>query len=69
MDAVDLMQADEDRLLDSEIRRRRAALPSPPAGGPRKRCSSCGRPIAPARLRALPGADLCIDCQRELEDG
>src|SRR3954452_14169549 len=27
-------------------------------------CDSCGKPIAPARLEALPRAALCIDCQR-----
>jgi RNA polymerase-binding transcription factor DksA len=25
-------------------------------------CSLCGRPIAPARLEALPAARRCIDC-------
>jgi RNA polymerase-binding protein DksA len=28
------------------------------------RCESCGQPIAPERLEALPWAGLCIDCQR-----
>ena len=28
------------------------------------RCETCGRPIAPERLEALPWAGLCIDCQR-----
>ena len=28
------------------------------------RCTSCGKPIAPERLEALPWAELCIDCQR-----
>src|SRR3954451_287830 len=27
-------------------------------------CMSCGLPIAPGRLEALPWAALCIDCQR-----
>jgi DnaK suppressor protein len=27
-------------------------------------CQSCGKPIAPERLEALPSAALCIDCQR-----
>ncbi|GAB3602525.1 TraR/DksA family transcriptional regulator [Microbacterium aureliae] len=26
-------------------------------------CTRCGRPIAPARLEALPYAAACIDCQ------
>jgi RNA polymerase-binding protein DksA len=25
-------------------------------------CTRCGQPIAPARLRALPAAELCIRC-------
>jgi DnaK suppressor protein len=29
-------------------------------------CSSCGRPIAPERLEAIPWAALCIDCQRRV---
>jgi RNA polymerase-binding protein DksA len=28
-------------------------------------CVSCGKPIAPERLEALPSAALCIDCQRQ----
>jgi DnaK suppressor protein len=27
-------------------------------------CTTCGAPIAPERLEALPWAALCIDCQR-----
>ena len=30
------------------------------------RCLRCGKPIAPARLEALPWAAHCIDCQSEL---
>ena len=33
-------------------------------GGTYGRCESCGQPIAPERLEALPWAGLCIDCQR-----
>lgn len=32
-------------------------------------CTNCGRPIAPARLMALPWAALCIDCQGKSERG
>jgi RNA polymerase-binding protein DksA len=28
------------------------------------RCTTCGKPIAPERLEALPAAAHCIDCQR-----
>jgi len=30
-------------------------------------CETCGKPIAEKRLRALPGATHCIDCQSRLE--
>ena len=29
-------------------------------------CVTCGQPIAPERLEAMPAAAHCIDCQREL---
>ena len=30
-------------------------------------CDSCGRSIDPARLEALPYADLCLDCKAQKE--
>ena len=30
-------------------------------------CTRCGRPISEERLEALPYAELCIDCKREVE--
>ncbi len=30
-----------------------------------KTCTLCGRPIAPARLEALPGVTTCIECARK----
>jgi len=27
-------------------------------------CSLCGKPIAPARLEALPGVTTCIECAK-----
>ncbi len=32
-------------------------------------CTRCGRPIAPARLEALPWAATCIECQRIRDRG
>ncbi len=29
-------------------------------------CARCGEPIAPARLRALPAAELCIRCAERI---
>jgi RNA polymerase-binding protein DksA len=30
-------------------------------------CTSCGNPIAPARVMAIPQAELCVTCQSLLE--
>ncbi len=32
-------------------------------------CAGCGKPISLKRLRALPWANTCIDCQQEWESG
>ena len=32
-------------------------------------CESCGQPILPERLEALPWTTLCIDCKRKQERG
>jgi RNA polymerase-binding protein DksA len=32
-------------------------------------CLRCARPVAPARLEALPWAAHCIECQTELDKG
>ena len=32
-------------------------------------CRSCGRPIRPERLEAIPYATLCIECKRKDERG
>jgi RNA polymerase-binding transcription factor DksA len=32
---------------------------------PTKLCSLCGRPIAAARLEALPGVTTCIECAKK----
>ena len=31
----------------------------------RKLCSLCGKPIAAARLEALPGVTICIECAKK----
>jgi RNA polymerase-binding transcription factor DksA len=30
-----------------------------------KLCTLCGKPIAPARLEALPGVNACVECARK----
>jgi RNA polymerase-binding protein DksA len=32
-------------------------------------CDSCGKPIDPARLEALPQATLCMDCKALMKNG
>jgi RNA polymerase-binding protein DksA len=33
------------------------------------KCTRCGKPIAPARLEALPWAEHCIECARLIAQG
>ena len=33
------------------------------------KCESCGKPISKERLKAIPHASLCIECQRQEEHG
>ena len=32
---------------------------------PKKKCSLCGGPIAAARLEALPGVTMCLECAKK----
>ena len=56
---------DRDRKLIGKIQDALARLDAGTFGT----CTSCGRPIAAARLRARPVTDLCIDCKTEAERG
>ena len=38
---------------------------STPTTRAQKLCTVCGRPIAPARVSALPGVSTCIDCAKQ----
>lgn len=70
MDAVDRMQASEELLMRGrldEIRRFAGASRASRPGS--RKCAGCDCPIPAKRLRALPGATLCIGCQREAEKG
>ena len=67
MDAIDQMQDEQGRLLQSRIDRVVAAASSAPAAPSRRSCRDCGRAIGGKLLRALPGAHRCLWCQRELE--
>jgi DnaK suppressor protein len=54
---------DRDRKLMGKIQQALERLEAGTFG----RCTTCGRPIAAARLRARPVTDLCIDCKTEAE--
>jgi RNA polymerase-binding protein DksA len=59
--ATDLMRKDRDLLRQVETALKRIDA------GEYGECSSCGEPIAPKRLAAVPWAGRCLDCQ-ELAD-
>lgn len=69
-DANTLFQAERNRAIIAHTRQLLAqvdaALERIKAGTYGK-CTNCGRPIQPARLRALPYVSLCIDCQTKSE--
>ena len=54
---------DRDRRLIGKIEEALARLETGTFGT----CTTCGSPISPARLRARPVTDLCIDCKTEAE--
>jgi DnaK suppressor protein len=54
---------DRDRRLIGKIQDALARLEAGTFG----KCTVCGRAISPARLRARPVTDLCIDCKTEAE--
>jgi DnaK suppressor protein len=56
---------DRDRKLIGKVQEALARLEAGTFGT----CTACGRPISPARLRARPVTDLCIDCKTEAERG
>lgn len=52
--------------LENQLEQVRAAL-NRLDEGTYGNCENCGEPIQPARLRAMPQATLCIDCQEKME--
>lgn len=53
-----------DASIEDEVRRARARLQG---GGSRSRCADCDQPIPEARRKAIPGVQLCVACQQELD--
>lgn len=49
----------EDELARMKLQVRRSSVPS------RSHCAECAEPIPEARGRAIPGVQLCVDCQTE----
>ena len=58
-DDIDAAQAITEIHLAAALRQHQARASAPPGIGV---CVTCGDPIAPARLRALPSARQCIEC-------
>jgi RNA polymerase-binding transcription factor DksA len=52
--------------LTDRLRRLDAALERADRGA-YGRCVDCGRPIVPARLRAVPEVETCVECQERRE--
>ncbi|OAM27647.1 MULTISPECIES: DksA/TraR family C4-type zinc finger protein [Eikenella] len=57
-------QAQIDANLDDALAAARQNLPS---GESAHECAECGEPIPEARRCALPGVQLCIVCQEEVD--
>lgn len=65
--ATHVFEQQRDIALRDKARAQLAAVDAAVAridAGTYGRCTSCGNPIAPGRLEAIPWAELCIDCQR-----
>jgi len=67
MDESDIERAinTETMVLASGLRRIQRQVAG--HGAPVLDCEDCEHPIPPARLRAMPGATRCVDCQGKYE--
>ncbi len=66
MDFGDQAQKINEAHLARAIAGARMAEPSAPSAA---ECRECGEPIPQRRREAMPGVQLCLDCQRESEGG
>ena len=53
-----------DASVDDAVARAKTRLPK---GESARYCEECGEPIPEPRRSAIPGVQLCIDCQTEIE--
>ena len=69
-DEADQAQASEALWRMEALANRPATRPGPgaPLADGVPVCRTCGEPIPPARLKAMPGCDLCVDCQAEADE-
>lgn len=68
-DIIDAAQQHEAMFLAHALAAARAHEPDTPQerdGLGRVVCAECGEIIPPARLQALPGVGLCVECAEEL---
>jgi phage/conjugal plasmid C-4 type zinc finger TraR family protein len=63
MDILDRAQELEEEHLERSLAFRFVV----PVGPDRECCIECDDPIPAKRLEAIPGCQLCVDCQAELE--
>lgn len=61
----DAVQEQIDSTVEDGLERVRSRIPK---GESRQDCAECGEPIPEARRRALPGVQLCVACQEELDE-
>lgn len=60
----DAVQDQIDSTVEDGLARVRDRIPT---GDSRRECAECGEPIPEVRRKALPGVQLCLNCQEELD--
>lgn len=64
-DIVDIATVEVSQNMENRLCRRRRRFRALKRS--RRFCAECGEPIPEARQQAVPGCQLCIDCQEEKE--
>lgn len=65
MDIIDNAQRTEEQARMSALNRAKAVSNRGPA---REDYAKCGEPIPAARREAVPGCQLCVECQQEQDE-